>query len=225
MFVKSEYLMSFVPSSNRTRVLIAAAIGLVLLVGSIFFLRWRATSGLDPQEDTMEDGVLQNGQPVPQDEVLDTTGTASADLTGSTNAPLDPALADSDGDGLTDAREREIGTDPLLRDTDGDSVSDEEEARAGTDPLTFSRPVPEPGPEGDTPAPTAPTAPPEPEPVASTATIDQDGDGIPDEKESFYGTSVLQADTDGDGFGDAKEIQNGYNPLGPGLCSRPDCQV
>ena len=217
--------MSYVPSSTRTRVLIAAAIGLVLLVGSIFLLRWRATSGLDPQEAVVEDIVLQNGQPASQGGAGDTADSGSGDSTGAANVPLDPALADSDGDGLTDAQEQGMGTDPLLRDTDGDGVSDEEEVRAGTDPLTFSPPVPEPGPEGDTPAPTTPTPPPEPEPAASTATIDQDGDGIPDEKESLYGTNILQADTDGDGFGDAKEIQNGYNPLGPGLCSRPDCQV
>lgn len=217
--------MSFVPSSNRTRVLIAVAIGLVLLVGMVVFLRWRATSSLDSQEEVIEDIVLQNGQPVPQGSAADGADFGSGDSAGATNAPLDPALVDRDGDGLTDAQEQGMGTDPLLRDTDGDSVSDEEEVRSGTDPLVFSPPIPEPGPEGDTPAPTAPTPPPEPEPTVSTASIDQDGDTIPDEKESFYGTSVLQADTDGDGFGDAKEIQNGYNPLGPGLCSRPDCQV
>ncbi len=44
---------------------------------------------------------------------------------------------DTDGDGLTDAEERELGTDPLLRDTDDDGFSDEEELNLwGTDPLS-----------------------------------------------------------------------------------------
>ena len=43
---------------------------------------------------------------------------------------------DSDGDGLTDAEERRIGTDPFNPDTDGDKLTDWEEVRVyGTDPL------------------------------------------------------------------------------------------
>lgn len=38
-----------------------------------------------------------------------------------------PFLFDTDGDGLPDAVEREVGTDPRLRDTDGDGLSDYEE--------------------------------------------------------------------------------------------------
>ncbi|MBU0678468.1 MAG: OmpA family protein [Verrucomicrobia bacterium] len=45
-------------------------------------------------------------------------------------------IQDSDGDGLTDAREAEIGTDPFNPDTDGDGLSDGEEVNVyGTDPL------------------------------------------------------------------------------------------
>ena len=46
------------------------------------------------------------------------------------------STTDSDGDGLTDAREAELGTDPALTDTDGDGLSDGEEVDfLGTDPL------------------------------------------------------------------------------------------
>ncbi|MDQ3514267.1 MAG: SpaA isopeptide-forming pilin-related protein [Chloroflexota bacterium] len=46
------------------------------------------------------------------------------------------AETDSDGDGLTDDREAELGTDPTLADTDGDELSDGEEVDfLGTDPL------------------------------------------------------------------------------------------
>lgn len=42
---------------------------------------------------------------------------------------------DSDGDGVTDADEAELGTDPDVADTDGDRLSDGDERDAGTDPL------------------------------------------------------------------------------------------
>lgn len=42
---------------------------------------------------------------------------------------------DTDGDGLTDYQEEELGTDPALEDTDGDDRPDGEEVEAGTDPL------------------------------------------------------------------------------------------
>lgn len=42
---------------------------------------------------------------------------------------------DTDGDGLTDEREAELGTDPTLPDTDGDGISDGREVELGTNPL------------------------------------------------------------------------------------------
>ncbi len=45
------------------------------------------------------------------------------------------ALRDTDGDGLSDAKEDEIGTDPVKRDTDGDGYSDGEEVSTKHDPL------------------------------------------------------------------------------------------
>ena len=53
---------------------------------------------------------------------------------GGTGAGSDGNL-DSDGDGLTDAEERRIGTDPFRADTDGDGISDGDEVRLGLDPL------------------------------------------------------------------------------------------
>jgi hypothetical protein len=46
--------------------------------------------------------------------------------------------------------------------------------------------------------------------------VDTDGDGLLDFEEDLYGTDVNKVDTDGDGYSDAEEIENGYNPLGPG---------
>ena len=49
--------------------------------------------------------------------------------------PLDPNDDDTDGDGLSNREEAEIGTDPNLADSDGDGYSDGEELILGADPL------------------------------------------------------------------------------------------
>ncbi|MEK7584527.1 MAG: thrombospondin type 3 repeat-containing protein, partial [Patescibacteria group bacterium] len=45
---------------------------------------------------------------------------------------------------------------------------------------------------------------------------DLDEDGLPDIVELYYASSDAIPDTDGDGFADGQEVQNGYNPAGPG---------
>lgn len=45
---------------------------------------------------------------------------------------------------------------------------------------------------------------------------DADGDGLSDDLETFYGSRPDVWDTDGDGFSDGEEVNNGYNPVGPG---------
>ena len=47
----------------------------------------------------------------------------------------DPNDVDTDGDGLTDAEEVELGTDPTNPDSDGDGLLDGDEATVGRDPL------------------------------------------------------------------------------------------
>ncbi len=47
----------------------------------------------------------------------------------------EPEDVDTDGDGLTDEDEAELGTDPANADSDGDTFSDGDEVAAGTDPL------------------------------------------------------------------------------------------
>lgn len=46
--------------------------------------------------------------------------------------------------------------------------------------------------------------------------LDTDGDGLSDDLEDYYGTDVNNSDTDGDGYSDGTEINNGYDPAGPG---------
>ena len=47
-----------------------------------------------------------------------------------------PFAADTDGDGLDDGREREVGSDPTSADTDDDGVPDGRELATGTDPTS-----------------------------------------------------------------------------------------
>lgn len=46
---------------------------------------------------------------------------------------------------------------------------------------------------------------------------DPDGDGLPNFMEEIYQTDPNKKDTDQDGFDDNTEIENGFNPNGPGL--------
>ncbi|MHA2292397.1 MAG: NosD domain-containing protein [Candidatus Hodarchaeales archaeon] len=89
------------------------------------------------------------------------------------NLGTDPLNSDTDSDGLEDGWEVFLGTDPLIKDTDGDGLGDGWELYLGTDPLIK----------------------------------DTDGDELGDGVEVvFHGTDPLKNDTDGDGLTDWEEI-------------------
>lgn len=92
----------------------------------------------------------------------------------------DPLVADTDGDGVDDGREVELGTSPLDADTDGDGLPDGWEVRHGLDPLSAF------GDDG--------------------ADGDPDGDYLFNAKEFEHGTDPRSADTDGDGLTDVEEV-------------------
>lgn len=73
--------------------------------------------------------LLLHGCLPTQDDGVD-PGDESPDTTEDSPAPP----ADSDGDGLTDAEEAELGTDPEDVDSDGDGFDDPDELDAGTNP-------------------------------------------------------------------------------------------
>ena len=54
---------------------------------------------------------------------------------GGASEALSPEKMDSDNDGLSDAREAQLGTDPNKADTDSDGLSDSQELEYGTNPL------------------------------------------------------------------------------------------
>lgn len=97
-------------------------------------------------------------------------------------------MPDSDGDGVADIKEIELGTDPLLRDTDGDGFGDGFELIAGTNPkvVNFF--------------------------CDSDPTLDTDNDGLSDCEETFLNFDSERFDTDGDLFPDWLELFSGTNP-------------
>ena len=177
--------------------------------------------------------TLDEANPAADLQIILTPGAAPAP----TEVPQQTDTAadiDSDGDGLTDAQETELGTDPANPDTDGDGVIDSVEIASGTDPFTPDAAAPE-APVAEAPVEEAPAAPDpgldsdgdnltdaaELEIGTDPANPDSDGDGISDFDEVGFdpatatGTNPALWDSDGDGVSDAAEIAAGTNPLDP----------
>ncbi len=139
------------------------------------------------------------------------------------------AQADSDNDGLTDSRERELGTDPEDPDTDNDGLKDGEEVEEyGTSPTDYDTDGDGLG-DGDEVNKYG-TDPKDIDTdndglndgveVMSYGTdpksADSDGDGLSDRDEIFlHRTDPTSADTDGDGLIDSEELDIGTSPLDP----------
>ena len=134
---------------------------------------------------------------------------------------------DSDGDGLPDALEKEIGTDPEAADTDGDGLSDYEEVfLTGSDPLNLSSVqagVSDADADSDGDGISNRE---ELEKGLNPATKDSDYDGISDYDELYiYGTDPANADSDGDGIKDGDEISLGLDPLNGSTNGVPDGEL
>ncbi|MCB2204903.1 OmpA family protein [bacterium] len=127
--------------------------------------------------------------------------------------------ADSDGDGLLNSEERELGTDPNNPDTDEDGLKDGAEVHShSTNPLLADT-------DGDGLKDGTEVLDANSNPLLP----DTDGDGLTDGAEVLtHKTNPTAADTDGDGLGDGDEV-NRYktNPLnadtdGDGLADGPE---
>ncbi|MFN3196914.1 MAG: lectin-like protein [Bradymonadia bacterium] len=130
-----------------------------------------------------------------QREVVEDAVTESATIAGDPAAYLADLSAeeqatvinwqlstDTDGDGLNDILEGQLGSDPEDSDSDDDGVPDGLEISAGTDLLVA---------DGD---------------------ADADADGLSNSEEAELGTNLSNADSDGDGLQDGAEIELGADP-------------
>jgi hypothetical protein len=71
-------------------------------------------------------------QEMPMDRPMGRSSSVSMDASAQVSADTGPV--DTDGDGLDDLREMQLGTDPGLVDTDADGYTDFDEVQAGSDP-------------------------------------------------------------------------------------------
>jgi hypothetical protein len=133
---------------------------------------WLVDSDFDGLTDGEEYALLSNPM------VADTDGDGLGDKM-ETELGTNIANYDSDNDGLDDGTEIQFGSDPLKIDTDGDGLTDYEEFDMGSNP----------------------------------ASTDTDGDGLSDFEEVAFGSSLTRPDTDGDGLLDSQEKSLGTDPL------------
>ncbi len=131
-------------------------------------------------------------------EIVDWDGDGNLDVVGALRNPngglqsltffrnpgSDPTVTDTEGDGLDDYLESQLGTNPGLLNTDGDGVSDAYEVSVGRDPLVIEGPF-----------------------------TDSDHDGLHEAGEAQAGTDPLSLDTDDDGLLDGFEVRHGFDPL------------
>lgn len=112
---------------------------------------------------------------------------------------------DTDGDGLPDVQEAELGTNPENPDSDDDGITDGDEVNVHrTDPLNFDTDGDNFYDGGELVRGTDPNNP------------DSDGDGLLDgDEEYIHLTDPNNPDSDGDGVNDLDEVRNGTDPNDP----------
>lgn len=211
---------------QRKRLLIVAAciVAFGIFSGVILTLRARSMALLAP----LAVPVTETQQkPVIDQQGINTQATPAAPIEDMSRSST--VNTDTDGDGLTDDREKTLGTNLALRDTDGDGISDYDEVELRrTNPIVFDQP------QNTVIAPTMIEIldsdqdglldMQEQESGTNVENPDTDGDGLTDGQEkNIYQTDPRKSDTDGDGYPDAQEVEKGYNPLGPGRCALLTC--
>jgi hypothetical protein len=116
------------PSLFKSFLLVIAVVALVAGVGLGGW--WVYTTYISPRLNSGEEIIIPDDGGIIPDDTAPSPAPISPDDTETD--PIDDSLLfgnvpDTDGDGLDDLREREIGTDPTRFDTDGDGLSDYDE--------------------------------------------------------------------------------------------------
>ncbi|QLH81696.1 hypothetical protein [Halosimplex pelagicum] len=169
----------------------------LLLVSGCSFLGAGGQSGT-PDQPSPEVTAAATPSTTPTHQPTSGDGRQSTTTTQRPTATPSPtAVPDSDGDGLGDARERELGTDPERADTDDDGLNDSRELAVGTDPARADT-------DGDGLADGAEVL----EYGTNATVVDTDGDGLTDRAEvEDHGSDPLAVHSDGDGLNDTAEIR------------------
>ncbi len=183
-------------------------------------------SSEETSEDTSEDVSEDSSEESTEDSSEETTEDNSQEPTEEPSEDVpEMEYADTDGDGLIDEIEEEIGTNPNKADSDGDNLSDFDEIYlTGTNPIkadTDDDGISDDKEDADgdmlntleeIQLGTLPTY------------ADTDCDGLLDGEEGSYATDPLDIDTDDDGLWDGDEIAIGLNPCNPATFGIPDSE-
>lgn len=118
--------------------IVAIVLGILAILGVSGFFAYRIMvqpASPDSVVNAVPDSGVSTDGDIPAIEAPTTTTGTSTTTTTTPPAPTPSTLLDSDGDGLTNARELEVGTSVSKADTDGDGLGDREEVEVyGTDP-------------------------------------------------------------------------------------------
>jgi len=121
----------FSPVKKFFMILLVAVVG-VGIVGGGGYALWRSFSA---QQSATTNQTEITTPAVSGNETTEPINTNTPAVTNTEGVNTVPGL-DSDGDGLTDAEEKALGTNPNNPDTDGDGLTDREEVKVyKTDPL------------------------------------------------------------------------------------------
>lgn len=162
------------------------------------------TDDINIDSDKISDNEKENSDidaSVDSDEIIDGELTENEEAPDTDSDGTD-INKDSDGDGLTDKEEQQLGTDPHNPDTDSDGIKDGDEIKFGTDPLKIDKDS-----DGDGIPDSY-----EKQTGTNPNAKDSDGDGVADNVEVKNGTDPLNPDTDGDGIKDGDETKLGTDP-------------
>ncbi len=189
----------------------------------------------DGDEDRDHDGAVSFLETDPNDADSDDGGVDDGTEDGRGSDPLDPSddfpPADTDGDGLIDDQELDLGTDPTDQDSDDDGLSDYQEYFVGdTDPTEFDSDGDGLGDGqeqgrttgGEDTDPGVFKADSDPSTTTDSGNADSDGDGLSDGAEDANQNGAVDnetdpnnADTDGGSIDDGTEVGRGSDPLDP----------